>query len=84
MKDDLDPLGSGNNGEAPRQIEESSTAPRLDEAESSSVHADDSVNGDESPVLSCGEDQEDPWLDVMQDLARLVIGAYEADPHRFG
>ena len=83
MNDDFDPSGSGTNGDAPRQIEESSTAPRLDEAESPSVDADDSVKGDESPVLSCGDDEEDPWLDVMQDLARLVIGAFEADPHRF-
>ena len=31
-------------------------------------------------VDSC---EEDPWLETMKDLARLVLAAYEADPHRF-
>ena len=26
---------------------------------------------------------EDPWLEPMMDIARLVLAAYEADPHRF-
>ena len=25
----------------------------------------------------------DLWLETMKDLARLVLAAYEADPHRF-
>ena len=34
-------------------------------------------------MLSGDGNGDDPWSEVMQDLARLVIGAFEADPHRF-
>lgn len=83
MRDELAPMGSEQNEAAPRQIEESSTAPEPDEPESSLVDADDSVSADDLPVSSGGSDEENPWLEVMRDFARLVVGAFEADPHRF-
>ena len=83
MIDKLDRSGSEENEKAPRQIEESNAAPGPDEAEISSVDADDSVSAHDAPVVSGGSDKEDPWFEVMRDFARLVVGAFEADPHRF-
>ena len=47
------------------------------DAEESAAGESSSVDGD------AVDDGEDPWLEVMRDFARLVIGAFEADPHRF-
>ena len=86
------PLGKA---KALRDIEASSAVPRPDEVVSPSVDGDDdSIRAEGSQgglgdvcaggclEIAAGE-HEDPWLETMKDLARLVLAAYEADPHRF-
>ena len=85
------PLGKA---KALRDIEGSSAVPRPAEVVSPSVDGDDSIRAEGSqrglgdvcaggcPEIADGE-QEDPWLETMKDLARLVLAAYEADSHRF-
>ena len=79
------------NEKVPLEVEGQSTAPEPDENEISSVAGHDSDRAGDSQselgeggtgrfVDSC---EEDPWLETMKDLARLVLAAYEADPHRF-
>lgn len=77
MADANDGGRSGKNRRDQRDAEESAAG------ESSSVDGDDSVNAEALPKGGAVDDGEDPWLEVMQDFARLVIGAFEADPHRF-
>ncbi len=83
MTEKTDRERSEENQRAPRDIEESNAAPGPIEAESSSVETDDKRRGGDLAMDSQGGDEQDPWLEPMKDLARLVIAAFEADPHRF-
>ena len=48
------------------------------------VECADRVVGSTERSLDIAEGgEEDLWLETMKDLARLVLAAYEADPHRF-
>ena len=67
----------GNSGEARRESEECNAA------EGRSVAAGDFADAELSPAVSLEECEEDPWDEVMRDFGRLVVGAFEADPHRF-
>lgn len=69
---------------APREVKGPSAAPEPDEVVNSSVDRDD-IPGEEelqSETIGTGE-ADDPWAEPMKDVARLVLAAYEIDPHRF-
>ena len=74
---------SGRN-KAPREVERPSAAPGPAELGNSAVEEDD-ISAEEElqiePIGTCEAD--DPWVEHMKDLARLVLAAYELDPHRF-
>ena len=74
---------SGQN-KAPREVERPSAAPGPAEVENSSVEEDDISVEEELQTETIGASEaDDPWAEHMKDLARLVLAAYEIDPHRF-
>ena len=84
MAKEKDRLRSEEKGKAPREIDGSYAAPRASESDSSSVGSDDSVSSVVLPTEDALPVGEDPWLEVLQDLARLVIETHRSDPRRFG
>ena len=69
---------------APREVEGSAAAPEPDEAEHSSVKGNDIREKEVLQTETVGAGGvDDPWVEPMKDLARLVLAAYEVDPHRF-
>ena len=79
-----DSLRSEEKGKAPREIAGSHAAPRMSESDSSSVVPDDTVSSVDLPTEDALPVGEDLVLEVLQDLARLVIETHRSDPHRFG
>jgi hypothetical protein len=74
---------SGRN-KAPREVERPSAAPGPTELGNSAVEEDDISAEDELQTETIGTcEPDDPWAEHMKDLARLVLAAYEIDPHRF-
>lgn len=67
------------------EIESSTAAPGQDEIGVSPVAENDMLAEDGLQIDQGNEsdDDEDPWLETIKDLARLVLAAYEEDPHRF-
>ena len=83
MEPKMDLDRSGEKREASRKSLESNATPGSSEEENSS----NDVHGiPVSPASASAGDSpgENPWSEVMKDLARLVVAAYESDPHRFG
>ena len=72
-------------GKALGEIESSSAAPEPGESGISSVGEDDipPEKGLQIDTENGPGDEEDQWLETVKDLARLVLAAYEEDPHRF-
>lgn len=69
---------------APREVERPSAAPGPAELGNSSVEEDDiSVEEELQTEIVGTSEADDPWVEHMKDLARLVLAAYEIDPHRF-
>lgn len=82
MEPKMDLDRSDETKEASRKSLESNATPgSLDEENSSA----DAHGIPVSPTSASAVDEpgENPWSEVMKDLARLVVAAYEADPHRF-
>ncbi len=69
---------------APREVERPSAAPGPAEVGNSSVEEDDiSFEGELQTETIGASEPDDPWVEHMKELARLVLAAYEIDPHRF-
>ena len=84
MAKEKDPKKPRKETTAPREGEKPSAAPGPDEAIHSSVEEDDIARGGELQTAKVGAaGAVDPWAGHMKDLARLVLAAYEIDPHRF-
>ena len=82
MEGRMDRERSGNKRKASRKSLQSNATPgSLDEDISSARTNGNPVSP--APASGAGETEENPWSGVMRDLARLVVAAYEADPHRF-
>lgn len=82
MEPKMDRGRSGKNRKAPRTSLQSHATPgSLDEDIPSADLDGNPVEPGTASVV--GASDEDPWSEVMKDLARLVVAAYEADPHRF-
>ncbi len=74
---------SGRN-KAPREVERPSAAPGPAEVGASPVEEDDISAEEELQTESVGTSEtNDPWIEHMKNLDRLVLAAYEIDPHRF-